>query len=59
MNIKKIAEKAEGAVRVGDALGKSDDEIKREVHGVIGHLSVADMDAVVAHIADSDTHDNR
>jgi hypothetical protein len=59
MSVKEIAEQVESAVKVGDALGKSQAEIHDDVRGIVGHLPVDQIDAVHAHIADSVARDNR
>jgi hypothetical protein len=58
MSIEKIADKVQFAVKAGDALGKSDQEIRDDVRAIVGHLPVGGLDAVHAHIADSVARDN-
>lgn len=59
MSIQGIADQVQSTVKVGDALGKSDREIHTEVHKIVGHLPVEQIDAVHAHIAESVARDNR
>lgn len=58
MTISEIAEQVQSAVRVGDALGKTDTQIRADVHDIVGHLSFGEMDQVRAHIASSVDADN-
>jgi hypothetical protein len=58
MSIPEIADQVESAVKVGDALGKSEQEIHDDVRGIVGHLPVDQIDAVRTHIADSVARDN-
>ncbi|WP_328545486.1 hypothetical protein [Streptomyces europaeiscabiei] len=58
MSIPEIANKAQCAVKLGDALGKSDREIRDDVLAIVGHLPVDQVKAVVDHITDSVAADN-
>lgn len=59
MSIREIADQVESVVKLGDALGKSEQEIHDDVHGIVGHLPVGQIEAVKAHVADSIARDNR
>lgn len=58
MSIREIADQVESAVKLGDALGKSEQEIHDDVHGIVGHLPTDQIEAVKAHIVDSVARDN-
>lgn len=53
MTIESLANKVESAVKVGDALGKTDQEIRNDVITALGDTPPADVKAVHAHIAQS------
>jgi hypothetical protein len=58
MSIPEIADQVESVVKLGDALGKSEQEIHDDVHGIVGHLPVDQIAAVQAHIVDSVARDS-
>jgi len=55
--MQKIAVQVESAVRLGDALGKSDAEIRAEVTALVGHLPVSELEAVRQCISDANARD--
>jgi hypothetical protein len=55
--LSKLADQAQAAVRLGDALGKTDDEIRADVHAIIGHLPEPQLEAVTRIVA-ADTGDD-
>lgn len=58
MSIPEIAEQVQSAVKVGDALGKSEAEIHDDVHAIVGDLSFGQLDEVRDHITASVATDN-
>jgi prephenate dehydrogenase len=58
-DIQQYAKQVEGAVRVGDALNKSEAEIQDEVTAIVGHLPFAALSAVLQHVRDSNARDCR
>ena len=59
MTIKKIADEVEAAVKLADALGKSEDDVRAAVGEVVAGLPAADVKAVHAHVAQSVADDSR
>lgn len=57
MTIESLANKAQAAVKLGDALGKTDQEIRNDVIAALGDVPPADVKAVHAHIAQAVTDD--
>jgi len=53
MTIESLANKAQSAVKLGDALGKTKQEIHADVIAALGDAPLADAKAVHAHIAQS------
>lgn len=58
MSIPEIAEQVQSAVKVGDALGKSEAEVRDDVHAIVGGLSFGQLDEVRDHIAATVAADN-
>jgi hypothetical protein len=59
VSIKEIAEQVQSAVRLADALGKPQTEVRDAVRKVVDGLPIADLKAVEAQIAESVTNDHR
>ncbi|MFE9391680.1 hypothetical protein [Streptomyces sp. NPDC006784] len=56
MTLSKLADQVQSAVRLGDAIGKTEDEIHADVHAIVGHLPQADLDAIQRIVADDVAH---
>lgn len=52
MTLSQLADQVTGTVRLGDALGKSNQQIHEEVHAILGHLPLSQVEAVHRLIAD-------
>lgn len=53
MAIQRLAAKVDSVVKAGDALGKTEDEIRADVIAALGDTPPADVKAVHAHLAQS------
>lgn len=58
MTIADIAEQVQSAVKVGDALKKTETEIRSDIHALVGHLSFGALDQLRDHITASVAADN-
>jgi len=58
MSIPEIANKVQCAVKLGDALGKTDREIHDDVRAIVADLSFGQLDELHDHIAASVAADN-
>ena len=57
--IPELADKVQSAVKLGDALGKTEQEIHADVHSLVGHLPVAVLDEIGQHITATVAADNQ
>lgn len=58
MTIPELADKVQSAVKLGDALGKPEQEIRDDVRAIVGGLSFGQLDQLHEHITATVAADN-